>query len=447
MLELDRTVRDTNLFNLFYARLASLGSKLNSRVRPGPLFSLISAFVAMVSDAMEEVADLWAQFNPATATGAAQDVVLGFFERPRYQSAACEQTFTILRTVLDSTSPVVIPLGAAIQTSMQQDGSVRSYSIANAGDSLIMAAGVNVVTTTFTAVEPGALGVISAAQLMEISSGFSGPYVIAGRWTGDANPLVTLGTAGNETIEKWLINNAASFEQVFRVVGRDQESDSDFYARCTDRWSEQSSGSTDKSYESWAKNYIDPLTGSAPFASARVTANQLYNAGVGVAPASQPLINGFTYFMGVEVAVAMVSGTIPTDSQLQKLSDYLVTKKPHTDKVWTRGPNQIVLTSGSPVLCSISYKGPASFQSEVFDIALSYFRYDAGRSSNYRGLGGSIYVSDLVHAIRSVSSEIYDVHVTLALAGKLTAQGDIQLAPFDQIVLNAPTSSIVVAVS
>ena len=65
MVELDRTARDTQFFNRFYFRLSLLGSPLNSRVRGGALASLVSAFIAMVSDAIEDVKELFVQTNPA----------------------------------------------------------------------------------------------------------------------------------------------------------------------------------------------------------------------------------------------------------------------------------------------------------------------------------------------------------------------------------------------
>lgn len=448
MLELDRTVRDTKLFNLFYARLQLLGSNLNSRVRGGPLFTIISAFIAMVSDAMEEVASIYMKLNPATTSGDMQDQVLGFFERPRYQATACEQTFTLLRKSADSSLSVVVPLGAAIQTSIQQDGQVRSYSIPSVADAATMGIGSWILPMVFKASDVGALSVISSAQLMEIASGFSGVYVFSGRWIGAAgDPLVTLGDVGTETIEKWLINNAQFFEQNYRVMGRDKESDSDHYQRCIERWSEQSVGSTDLAYESWAKNYVDPATGSTPFAAAKVTTNQTFSSALGKYPTLQPLQNAFTYFMGVEVAVALTSGTVPSASQRQALADYLFTMKPHTDKVWVRGPNQITVLSTDPVLCAVTYRGPVAMQSEIFDLVLSFFLYDSTRESNYRGLGGAIYKSDLVYAIRALSAEIYDVHITFALAGKLDGLGDIHLVEFDQIIVQVPTTSITVVAS
>lgn len=448
MLELDRTVRDTKLFNLFYARLQLLGSNLNSRVRGGPLFTIVSALVAMVSDAMEEVSELYRRLNPATTSGDIQDDVLGFFERPRYEATACEQTFTLLRKAVDAALPVVVPLGAAIQTSVQQDGQVRSYTISATADAATMGIGQWILPLVFKASDPGALSVISSAQLMEIASGFSGVYVFSGRWIGvSGDPLLTLGDVGTETIEKWLIANAQNFEQNYRVMGRDKESDSDHYQRCLERWSEQSAGSTAAAYESWAKNYVDPVTGSAPFAAAKVTNNQTFSSGVATDPVLQPLQNAFTYFMGVEVAVALTSGTFPSPTQRQALADYLFTMKPHTDKVWVRGPNPVLVISTDPVLCAVTYKGPAAMQTQIFDLVLSFFLYDSTRESNYRGLGGVIYKSDLVYAIRALSTEIYDVHIEFNLAGKLDAQGDIKLVEFDQIIVQTPTASVTVAAS
>ena len=447
MVELDRTARDTQFFNRFYFRLGLLGSPLNSRVRGGALASLVSAFIAMVSDAIEDVKELFIQTNPATSTNPdLQDQALGFFERPRYRSTPCEQAFTLLRPLASSGAGLIVPLDAAIQTSVQQDGKVRSYTLFQESDAGTIEIGETHKTFYFKATESGTLGVIAAAQLMEIASGFAGPYVVAGRWTGGADPLSTLGTTGNETIEKWLINNAPNFEQVYRVVGRDEEGNEEFYARCVSRWSEQSTGSTAAAYESWARSYVDPATGSAPFASARVTGNQQYLGGISVAPEDQLTLSGTTYFMGVEVAVSLASGATPATSLLRDLADYLFLKKPHTDKVWVRPPDTVNVAAGS-ILCEISYQGPASFQEQIHALALSFFRFSVDAPLNYRGLGSTIYISDLVYAIRSLSSDIVDAHVVFTLPGKIDALGNIDLLPYEQINVVEPTTAITVEVS
>lgn len=444
MLELDRSARDSQMFNRFYFRLGLLGSALNSRIRGGPLATLVSAFVAMISDVAEEIQELYVQTNPATSTNPdLQDQALGFFERERYRVTPCEQTFTLLRPLASAGASVLVPSGAAIQTAVQQDGKTRSYTISQASDGGVLDLGETHKAFVFKATEPGSIGVIPAAQLMEIASGFSGPYVVAGRWTGPDDPLSTLGTTGNETIEKWLINNAPQFEQVYRVLGRDQESTEDFYARCVSRWTEQSVGSTAAAYESWVTSYVDPATGASPFSAARVTNLQTFFVAMSVAPANQITYNNTTYFTGVEVAVALSSGATPDNALLQALADYLYLKKPHTDKVWVRPPTPVVVAAGS-ILCEVSYKGPASYQAAIHALVLSFFRYDASAPSNYRGLGSSIYQSDIVHAIRLLSSEIIDVHVTFTLPGRVDAAGDIDIMAFEQIQIDQPTTAIVV---
>lgn len=445
MLELDRATRDDTLLKRFYARLQLLGSKLNSRISGGPIFTIAQAFTAMVSDVMDEVIILYSRYNPATATGAAQREVLGFFEIPYLSAAACSQTFTIIRTT--SASPLVIPVGATIQTPRQQDGSVRSYTIGDEPDfSITIAIGSKIGMTTFTDTKVGSAGIISTPQPLEIASGFSGAYVFAGKWIGaSADPLSTLGTVGNETIDKWFINNVGNFEMAYRTLGRDDESDESYYARCTSRWDTQAVGATAGSYESWVKNYLDPLTNNAPFVSAKVTDSQIFVAATCTDPALQPLVDGSTYIIGVEVAVATAYGTFPTPAQKQAIADSLYTLKPHTDRVWVRGPLPVYVTTGNPV-ASISFLGPASFLDEISSVCTSFFAFDPSRKENYRGLGSEIYRSDLVHAVRSISDLIDDVRVVFTLPGSVNPDGDIILESFEQIVVEDPTTCVTVAV-
>lgn len=445
MLELDRPTRDDALLKRFYARLFLLGSKLNSRISGGPIYTMALSFVGMVSDVMDEVILLFSNYNPATAKGAAQREVLGFFEIPYLAAAACAQTFTILRTA--SVSPLVIPVGSTIQTPRQQDGSVRSYTIGADPDfSITIPIGSKIGSTTFTDTKPGSAGIISTPQPLEIASGFSGAYVFAGKWIGvSLDPLSTLGTAGNETIDKWFINNIANFEIAYRTLGRDDETDESYYARCRGRWDAQAVGATAGSYESWVKEYLDPLTNNAPFVSAKVTDSQVFMDSYGTHPALQPLSNAATYIMGVEVAVATAYGTLPTPTQKQALADALYLLKPHTDRVWVRGPLPVYVTIGNPV-AAVSYLGPASFLDEVTSVCTSFFSYDPDRKENYRGLGSEIYQSDLTHAVRSISDLIDDVRVVFDLPGNVNSDGDIVLAAFEQIVVEDPSSCVTVTV-
>ena len=80
-------------------------------------------------------------------------------------------------------------------------------------------------------------------------------------------------------------------------------------------------------------------------------------------------------------------------------------------------------------------------------MALSFFRFSADAPLNYRGLGSTIYISDLVYAIRSLSPDIVDAHVVFTLPGKIDALGNIDLLPYEQINVVEPTTAITVEVS
>lgn len=81
-------------------------------------------------------------------------------------------------------------------------------------------------------------------------------------------------------------------------------------------------------------------------------------------------------------------------------------------------------------------------------VVRSFFVYDETYKSNYSGLGDTIYKSDLIHAIRSLSSTILDVKVsfTPADSSKLDADGNLALLYFDQVLMASPDTAIVVTV-
>lgn len=442
MIEFDRTTRDAVLMNSMYQRLLALGSKLNSRLAGGPVFTLISAFVAAVSDICEEIASLFYAYNPLTAVGSAQDQVLGFFELPRLQPTRAEQTFTFMRTV--ATAALTIPFGAAIQTGLRESGKTYSYKVVRLPDAVTMPIGVYFVSVTLQSTEIGLVTSLVTPQVMQVVSGVSGVQVVAGLWDASSlNPLATLGT---DTMDVWLSKNAQHFSMSFRVQGRDIEGPVEFRARCFARWDEQSVGSTSGAYESWAKGYVDAATGNKPVTSARVTTNQVFVAAINTHPTSQPLVDGATYVMGVEVAVASPSQAFWALPDLQAIADHIVLEIPHTDKVWVRGPNLVVADAvGMYATCAITLRGGAAWQAEAHAVAQSFFLFDATRASNYRGLGSTIYASDIVQSLRDLSSDIEDVKVVFTLAGKVV-NGDIVLAPFDQLTMVTPSTAITVVV-
>ena len=438
MIELDRPTRDAALTTRAYTRLLALGSVLNAKIQGGPVYTLIASFVAMISDAYEEVITLLAGYNPMTATGASQDQVLGFFELPRLQPTRAQQTFTILRT--DATAALVVPVDAAIQTALRESGKTYSYKVL-VPDATTIPIGTYFQAVVFEATEAGLVTSLSVAQVMQVVSGISGVQVVAGLYDGSSsNPLSTLGSG---TMDAWLAANASHFTLPFRVQGRDLESDDAFRARCLARWDEQAVGATAASYEAWAADYVDPLTGNSPVSIARVSDNQVFSASTNVAPAIQPLVNGQQYVMGVEVAVAFRSGAAPATADLQGIADYIVTKIPHTDKVWLRGPNMVTAGAGA---VAIQLRGSASIQTLAAQVATSFFIYDGAYPQNYQGLGSTIYQSEIIRALMDLSPSIEDVRVVFTLSGKVDIAGDIVLLAFDQIAMPTPSTSVVVTV-
>lgn len=437
MFEMDRDTRDSWLQKLFYARLSALGSSLNSKVTGGPLLTLILAFVWAISDAVDEVLALLLLFNPSTATGPAADQALAFFERPRLLAVESEQVFTILRA--DAASPLVVSDGATIQCAMLQSGKTFTYTV-QPGEGVTIPAGTFYAKVVFKSAEKGLATALIAPQSMDQISGFSATcFVVAGAWDdSSSNPLSTM----TDTFDAWLTTNLTHFGMSFRVQGRDDESDDAWRARCFARWDELSTGSTAAAYESWARSYVDPASGNAPVALAKVTQNQVFHSASCYDPVLQPLIDGQEYIMGVEVAVAFQEGAIPAPADLTAIADYLLPQIPQTDKVWVRGPNQVVAGAGT---CVLTVRGSSALQSDIHDLVASFFVYDATRPANYQGLGATIYQSEVIQAVKNLSAEILDVKVAFTLAGKVVS-GDIVLDPFDQIQMASPDTAIVVTV-
>lgn len=439
MIELDRTTRDQALLAQLYLRLLALGSRLNSKIAGGPLYTILSACMSMMSDAYAEVVSLLVAYSPATATGAAQDQALGFFELPRFQPQQSEQTFTLMRT--DASAALVIAAGASIQTGQLESGKTYAYKVL-ARDAATMPIGTYFLPVVFQSIESGSVTALTVPQVMQVVSGLSGVSVVAGLYDGTlANPLSTM----TGTLDAWLLANLvppSHFSMPSRVEGRDKELDDVWRARCFARWASLAVGSTDHSYETWARDFVDPDTGNSPVAVASVSTNQTFSAAVGVAPAVQPLVDGFTYAMGVEVAIAFQSGLAPAPPDLQKIADYLAPLIPHTDKVWVRPPNIVTAGAGS---VAVTISGPASFLADATAIVESFFIYDGARPGNYQGLGATIYQSSIIQALRDLSPLIIDVKVVFTLAGKVVA-GDIVLAAFDQISMPTPSTAITITV-
>ena len=432
MIELDRTTRDQTLLSQLYLRLLALGSRLNSKIKGGPLYTILSACMSMISDAYDEIVALLAAYSPGTSTGAAQDQALGFFELPRFQAQQSEQTFTLMRT--DASAALVIAAGASIQTGQLESGKTYTYSVL-LGDAVTMPIGTYFLPVVFQSIESGSVTALTVPQTMQVVSGLPGISAVAGLYDGTlANPLSTM----TGTLDAWLLANIIHFTMPSRVEGRDKELDDVWRARCFARWASLAVGSTDHSYETWARDFVDPDTGNSPVAVASVSTNQTFSASVGVAPAAQPLVDGFTYVMGVEVAIAFQSGLVPAAPDLQKIADYLAPLIPHTDKVWVRPPNIVTAGAGS---VAVTISGPASFLADATAIVESFFIYDGARPGNYQGLGATIYQSSIIQALRDLSPLILDVKVVFTLAGKVVG-GDIVLAAFDQISMPTPSTAI-----
>ena len=440
MFEMSRTARDTYLEKLFYQRLGFLGSVLNSRVMGGPLPTMIRAFLSILSDAIEEIKSLFLAYDVINGTGAAADQARGFFKRPRLLAARSEQVFTVLRKT--ASTPLVVPIDATVQTGVLQSGKAYSYSI-ESGDDTTLPIGTFYELVTFSSIETGAVTAISTIQELQLVSGLSDCFVVSGAWDkSSADPLSTFDPA-TQTFDAWLIANQDHFTSMFRLQGRDDETDEAHLARCLARWDEQAAGATSASYEGMTLNYTDPVSGNAPVALAKVTLNQVFNSAISKAPALQPLINGQEYVMGVEIAVAFRDGIFPAPADLQKIADSLLPKKAHTDRIWLRGPNLVSAGAGT---CTVTVRGPASLQPALHKLVASFFVYDTDYIANYQGLGSTIYMSEIVTAVKNFSTEILDAKVAFVLAGKVSAGGDIVLDAFDQIDMSTPSTGVVVTI-
>lgn len=434
MLEMKRDTRDTYLERVLYARLSVLGSKLNSKIGGGPLSTLVKSFVAALSDLVGEIADIFAAYDPLTSTGAAQKQALGFFGREWIRAAATEQTFTIFRSANAGTFN--IPVDATVQTGVNPAGKTYSYKVATGDESTIDPGGY-FTTVTLSSVETGLVTALTTPSLMQLVSGLDTCVVIAGTYSGPIPVGLT-----PETAVTWLLSNESYFQMEFRVQGRDDESDADYRARCLSRWDEQSSGSTAASYESWARSFKQP-NGNAPVSLARVSSNQVFNASISQAPTLQPLVDAQEYVMGVEVVVAFTAGNVIAPSDLKEVADALYPQKPHTDKVWVRGPQGVPAGAGA---VAVVMRGPAALQGKVLALVSSFFIYDPDLAGNYQGLGSTIYKSEIIAVVKSFSTDIEDVKVTFTLAGKLDPDGNVALQPFDQITFADPMSAIIVTV-
>lgn len=436
----DATERKETLVNQFFTRLKSLGSKLNCRLEGDPFFTLVKAWAWMLSDAWDDLLAVLNAYSPLTGSGAALRETLGFFELEPLLAKSSQQTFTIFRK--DATATKTIPTGAAIQTKQSVLGRVRTYKLKTEG--LTMAVGQYFAELTFEAVETGLVTSITTPQEMEVVSSIAGCYVAAGSYRGVAtNPL----SAMTGTFSDWLADNVADVRIVFLVEGRDDETDDEYRARCFARWDEQAAGATAASYESWAKNYVDPVTGDSPVVDAKVTTNQVFNSTVSVGPTQRasggPLSNGQEYVMAVEIAIALRSGVPPTEEIRLAIATDMLPKMPHTDIVWLRGPNIVTLGAGS---VAITYKGPASREEEVRVVAQSFFVLDDAYPDNYQGLGAEIYKAELIHAIKQIDPLIENVKVIFTAAGKVDSDGDLILDDFDQCYMATPETAIVVTI-
>lgn len=433
----DATARKNSLVNTFFDRLRTLSvgatEVLNSRIPGSPFFTMVQAFAAMVSDAWDDLVQILNGYSPLTAT---TEEPLAFFQRPRFQPSECSMSFTIMRAV--AADPVIIPAGATIQSKMDASGRVRAYVLQ---EGFTIPAGAFYGVGTFKSVETGLATSLSSPQEMEVISGASGMQALAGVWGGIDNPLSTW-TSGS--FAAWVTANASSVRMVYAVQGRDLEDFETWRARCFARWDELSSGATAAAYESWAASYVS-ADGDSPVAVAKVTQNQVFDSAVSVAPPGQryDIVDGQLYVMGVEVAIALLSGIIPDPALLSSVGASMLSKMPHTDVVWCRAPNRITMDAGS---VQVSYKGPSNLIAQVRAVVQAFFVYDEARPSSIQMLGAEVYKAELIHAIMLIDTRIENVKVTFDVAGKLSADGDLILDPFDQLYMETPATAIVISV-
>lgn len=422
----DEITRRSELLDTFYARLTTLSAgasnPLNSRIPGSPFFTTVQAFVRMVSDAWNNLLELLTVYDPNTTT---VEDSLSFFERPRLQPSTCTMSFTLIRP--DATAAIIVPANATIQTPPDLMGRTRSYK-AVAG--FTIPSGAYYGAGSFVSTEASLAATLTAPQAMESVSGVSGLSVVAGVWKGAANPF---GGTAPSSLASWVATNAASFTMSWQVQGRDLEDFEQWRARCFARWDEQSTGSTAAAYESWARSYT--RDGDSPVSVARVTQNQTFDDAVSVAAPGQriEITDGQEYIMGVEVAIALRSGAIPSNELLAEIGTSMLPLIPHTDVLWLRKPNRVNLVSGS---VTVNFLGLASYLSQATQVVRSFFIYDEAYPGNLSSLGGTIHMADIIHAVKALDPvRIDDVKVTFVLVDKVDSEGDLVLDDFDQLVL------------
>jgi hypothetical protein len=72
---------------------------------------------------------------------------------------------------------------------------------------------------------------------------------------------------------------------------------------------------------------------------------------------------------------------------------------------------------------------------QVRKVVESFFVLDDDLPGNMSSLGSTIHMSDVIHAVKAIDPvRIDDVKVVFTVAGKVV-NGDIVLAPMDQLVL------------
>ena len=421
------------MLDTFYARLTTLSAgasnPLNSRIPGSGFFTTVQAFVRMVSDAWNNLLELLTVYDPNTTT---VEDSLSFFERPRLQPSTCTMSFTLIRP--DATAAIIVPANATIQTPPDLMGRTRSYK-AVAG--FTIPAGAYYGVGSFVSTEASLAATLTSPQAMESVSGLSGLSVVAGVWKGGDNPFSDVTPAGGapSSLPSWVASHATSFTMSWAVQGRDDEDFETWRARCFSRWDEQSTGSTASAYESWARSYTSP-EGDSPVSMARVTENQVFASALCIAPAGQRVsfYDGQEYIMGVEVAIALRSGAIPSDDLLTSIGEFMLPLKPHTDVLWLRKPTRVDLLANGVV---VTFRGLASYMAQVRKVVESFFVLDDDLPGNMSSLGSTIHMSDVIHAVKAIDPvRIDDVKVAFTVAGKVV-NGDIVLAPMDQLVLGA----------
>lgn len=437
----DPTSRQNTLVNTFYDRLRTLSAGatnvLNSRIPGSAFFTMVQAFARMISDAWDDLVQILTAYNPLTAVGAAQDQALAFFERPRLLACECSMSFTVMRKV--ATEALVVPAGATLQTKMDATGRVRSYTLL---EGFTIPIGEFYGVGTFKSVEVGLVTTLVSPQEMQVISGVSGAYVVAGVWGGVDDPLATWLTGA---FDAWITANGDDFRMVYAVQGRDDEEDEVWRARCFARWDELAVGATAAAYESWAMSYLS-AEGDSPVSFAKVTENQLFDSAVSTAAPGQryDIQDGQLYVMGVEVAIALRSGAIPSPELLVAIGASMLPKMPHTDVVWCRVPNQVPMGTAS---VAIAYKGPSNLMAQIRAVAQAFFVYDDARPTSIQSLGAQVFKAELIHAIMSIDTRIENVKVVFDVSGKINSDGDLILDAFDQLYMASPSTAITISLA